>query len=181
MRHKVRHKVRSVFFWGGANFQCLSAQSSTPVKSMNFSRCQTEKPHATRTEIYFPNPGGEGVGGLGGGSCFLAGWCSELPQRVCAAAAKRKRAIRTHIYEGLSGLMTSDVKERSDEILPHPPIQSARWRKRQAGPTLTGRKASESGENKIRGKKEKGREEESQTSESAVNLPRGVLRGFHSH
>lgn len=51
------------------------------------------------------------------GSC-VARWCGELPQRVCAATAKRKRATRTHIYEGLSGLMTSDVRERSDEIPP---------------------------------------------------------------
>lgn len=74
--------------------------------------------------------------------------------------------------------MTSDVKERSDKIPPHPPIQSARWRKRQAGPTLTERKALEKGKNEERVKK---KEEETQTTESTVNLPRDVLRGFHSH
>lgn len=112
---------------------------------------------------------------------MLRGGARNFPSVFVQPPQREKRAIRTHIYEGLSRLMTSDVKERSDEIPPHPPIQSARWRKQQAGPTLTERKASESGENKIKGKKREKRKEETQTSESAVNLPRGVLRGFHSH
>lgn len=95
-----------------------------------------ELPHAAKTQLYFPKLGGRGSGVL---CCGVVGGTSP----VCLCRKKKrekKRAIRSHICESLSGLMTSDVKERSDEIPPHPPIQSARWRKRQAGPTLTEKK-----------------------------------------
>lgn len=131
--------LNRLFFWRRANFLCHSSQFQW------ISLVAKQRRH-TPPELRSISQN-QGWGGWG--SC-VAGWCAELLQRVCAATAKRKRAIRTHIYEGLSGLMTSDVKERSDKIPPHPPIQSARWRKRQAGPTLTERKALERGKNEER-------------------------------